>query len=46
MPWILKQVNNNYPLDSELIADWLELNSLSQNDNAIGFDKLRSLASE
>jgi len=39
-------VNNSYPLDSEIIADWLELNSLSQNDNAIGFDKLRLLASE
>jgi hypothetical protein len=39
-------VTSNYPLDSELIADWLELNTLSQDDNAIGFDKLRSLASE
>jgi|LakMenE01Jun11ns_1017448.scaffolds.fasta_scaffold9755526_1 hypothetical protein len=46
MLWILKQVTSNYPLDSELIADWLELNTLSQDDNAIGFDKLRSLASE
>ena len=39
-------MTSNYPLDSELIADWLELNTLSQDDNAIGFDKLRSLASE
>ena len=39
-------MTSNYPLDSELIADWLELNTLSQDDNAIGFDKLRSLARE
>ena len=39
-------MTSNYPLDSELIADWLELNTLSQDENAIGFDKLRSLASE
>lgn len=39
-------MTNNYPTDSELIADWIELNSLFQTDNAIGFDRLRSTASE
>jgi hypothetical protein len=39
-------MTNNYALDSELIADWIELNALSQSDNASGFDKLRSFVSE
>ena len=39
-------MSNNYALDSELIADWIELNSLNQSDNAIGFDKLRNIVSE
>lgn len=39
-------MSSNYSLDSELIADWLELNLLSQADNAIGYDKLKSIASE
>jgi len=39
-------MTNNYALDSELIADWIEINALSQSDNASGFDKLRSVVSE
>jgi hypothetical protein len=39
-------MTNNYALDSELIADWIEINALSQSDNASGFDKLRSFVSE
>jgi hypothetical protein len=46
MHWTLNQVINSYPLHSELIADWIELNSLSQTDNATGFDKLRAVTSE
>jgi len=39
-------MSSNYALDSELIADWIELNALSQSDNASGFDKLRNFTSE
>ena len=39
-------MSSSYALDSELIADWIELNALSQSDNASGFDKLRSVVSE
>ena len=39
-------MSNSYLLDSELIADWLELHCLSQLDNAAGYDRLRNLASE
>ena len=46
MHWTRNQVSSNYSLDSELIADWLELHSLSQSDNAVGYDKLKSIASE
>jgi hypothetical protein len=45
MRWILILVNN-YSLDSELIADWIELNALSKSDNASGFDKLRLESAE
>lgn len=46
MLWILIPVNSTFAIDSEMIADWLELHALSQPDNAIGFDKLRNVASE
>ncbi len=39
-------MSSNYALDSEVIADWIELNALSQSDNASGFDKLRNVTSE
>lgn len=46
MYWMMNQVNSSYAIDSELIADWLELSLLSQSDNAIGYEKLKSIASE
>ena len=46
MLWTLTPMSSNYALDSELIADWIELNALSQPDNASGFDKLRNVTSE
>jgi hypothetical protein len=46
MPWTLTLMSSNYALDSELIADWIELNALSQSDNASGFDRLRNVTSE
>jgi hypothetical protein len=46
MPWTLTLMSSNYALDSELIADWIELNALSQSDNASGFDRLRNFTSE
>ena len=46
MLWILILMSNNYALDSELIADWIELNALGQSDNASGFDKLRNSVAE
>ncbi len=39
-------MSSNYALDSESIADWIELNALSQSDNASGFDKLRNSVAE
>jgi hypothetical protein len=39
-------MTSNYALDTELIADWIELSALSQSDNATGFDKLRSVVGE
>lgn len=39
-------MTSSYAFDTELIADWIELNALSQSDNASGFDKLRSVVSE
>jgi len=46
MYWMMNQVNSSYALDSELIADWLELYALSHSDNSIGYDKLKNIASE
>jgi hypothetical protein len=46
MPWTLTLMSSSYALDSELIADWIELNALSQSDNASGFDRLRNFTSE
>lgn len=46
MPWTQILMTSNYALDTELIADWIELSALSQSDNATGFDKLRSVVGE
>ena len=46
MHWTRTPMSSNYALDSELIADWIELNALYQSDNASGFDKLRNVTSE
>ena len=46
MPWTPILMSSNYALDSELIADWIELNALGQSDNASGFDKLRNSVAE
>lgn len=39
-------VANPYSLDTELIADWLELYCLGQRENSIGYEKLKSIACE
>ena len=46
MLWTQIPMTSNYALDTELIADWIELSALSQSDNATGFDKLRSVVGE
>lgn len=46
MLWTQIPMTSNYALDTELIADWIELSALSQADNATGFDKLRSVVGE
>ena len=46
MLWTPILMSSNYALDSESIADWIELNALSQSDNASGFDKLRNSVAE
>lgn len=46
MLWTPILMSSNYALDSELIADWIELNALGQSDNASGFDRLRNSVAE
>lgn len=46
MRWIPVQMSSNSNLDSELIADWLELTALSKTENASSIDRMRSVASE